>query len=68
MKNIYTASGLSQNSRQCQVLLHACDRKVEQADGDAYLGPERLVKRIDTLRHYTVGSSRSASRAVSTPT
>jgi glucuronoxylan 4-O-methyltransferase len=54
MKSIYTASVLARRSSNVDVLLHDCDRRVEQVYGDRYFGPHLLVKQIRTLRHYRV--------------
>lgn len=54
MKSIYTASVLARRSSNVDVLLHDCDREVEQVYGDRYFGPHLLVKQIRTLRHYRV--------------
>jgi len=52
MKSIYTASVLARRSTDVDVLVHDCDRPVESTYAARYLGPERLVEQIDSLRHY----------------
>lgn len=52
MKSIYTASVLARRSTDVDVLVHDCDRPLEQAYSDRFLGPERMVKQIRTLRHF----------------
>lgn len=57
MKSIYTASVLARRSTDVQVLVHDCDREVEAAYSDRYLGPERLVTQVGRLRHYLLRPS-----------
>lgn len=52
MQSIYTASVLAGRARDGHVLVHDCDREVEQVYTDAYLRPERLLAQVHTLRHY----------------
>ncbi len=52
MKSIYTASVLARRSTDVQVLVHDCHREVEQSYSDRYLGPERIVRQVGSLRHY----------------
>jgi uncharacterized protein (TIGR01627 family) len=52
MKSIYTASVLARRSTDVHVLVHDCHRPVESAYADRYLGPERMVEQIDSLRHF----------------
>lgn len=52
MKSIYTASVLARRSGDAHVLVHDCDRRVERAYADAYLGGDHLVRQVATLRHY----------------
>jgi glucuronoxylan 4-O-methyltransferase len=52
MMSIYTAGVLARRSTDVDVLVHDCDRDVERAYSDRFLGPECLVRQIDTLRHF----------------
>ncbi len=52
MKSIYTASVLARRGTDVDVLVHDCDRPVEAAYSDRFLGPERMVKQVRTLRHF----------------
>lgn len=52
MKSIYTASVLAKRSGSTDVLVHDCDRIVERVYTSIFLGPDRLVEQVDTLRHY----------------
>lgn len=52
MKSIYTASVLARRSTDVSVLVHDCHRPVEAAYADRYLGPERTVEQVDSLRHF----------------
>lgn len=52
MQSIYTAWVLAKRSTDVHVLVHDCDRDVEQLYSDTYLGPERMVTQVRTLRHY----------------
>lgn len=54
MKSIYTASVLARRAVDVEVLVHDCDREVEQVYCDTYLGPTQLVGLERTLRHYRV--------------
>ena len=58
MKSIYTASILARRSTNVDVLVHDCDRVVEQAYSERFLGPERLVHEVRTLRHFRMRPSR----------
>ena len=52
MKSIYTASVLARRKGATDVLVHDCHRKVEQEASDLFLGPDRLVTQIGSMRHY----------------
>lgn len=52
MKSIYTAAVLARRGTDVDVLVHDCDRPVEQAYSDRFLGPERMQRQIRTLRHF----------------
>jgi glucuronoxylan 4-O-methyltransferase len=54
MKSLYTASLLAKQSKGADVLVHDCDRHVEQVYSDQYLGQFPLVFSVATLRHYRV--------------
>lgn len=66
MKSIYTASVLAKRSTDVQVLVHDCNRQVERVYSDTYLGPERMVTQIRTLRHYLLRPSQEKKRAEAT--
>jgi glucuronoxylan 4-O-methyltransferase len=57
MKSIYTAAVLARRSTDVHVLVHDCDREVEQVYTDRFLGPERMVKQVRSLRHYRLRPS-----------
>lgn len=52
MKSIYTAGVLARRSGSTDVLVHDCDRIVERVYTNLFLGSDRLVEQVDTLRHY----------------
>lgn len=52
MKSIYTAAVLARRGTDVDLLVHDCDRPVERAYSDRFLGPDRMQKQIRTLRHY----------------
>ena len=52
MKSIYTAAQLAHQSGGTDVLLHDCDRRVERAYADRFLGPDHLVEQVEKMRHY----------------
>lgn len=54
MTSLYTASVLARRPGKTELLAHDCDRRVEQAYCDRYLGAQKLQKQVRTLRHYTV--------------
>ncbi|UCC71285.1 MAG: hypothetical protein JSV86_12935 [Gemmatimonadota bacterium] len=60
MKSIYTAAVLARESGDTDVFVHDCDRKVERAYSDNYLGDADLLEVVDTLRHYYVGRAPTA--------
>jgi glucuronoxylan 4-O-methyltransferase len=52
MMSIYTAGVLARRSSDVDVFVHDCDREVERAYSDHYLGAETMVRQIDRLRHF----------------
>jgi hypothetical protein len=52
MKSLYTAAQLARRVPGTEVLVHDCDRRVEQVYSDRYLGPGSLVASVGRLRHY----------------
>lgn len=60
MKSIYTAAVLARRSRNAEVFVHDCDRKIERVYADRFLGDERLVRQVDTLRHYRLAPGSDA--------
>jgi glucuronoxylan 4-O-methyltransferase len=65
MKSIYTASVLAKRSTDVHVLVHDCNRKVEQVYSDTYLGPERMLSQTRTLRHYFLRPTQEKLRIAS---
>ncbi len=59
MKSIYTAAQLAHRSGGTDVLLHDCNRRVEKAYADEFLGPGCFIKEVGSLRHYRTSSQRS---------
>ncbi|MDX1646580.1 MAG: hypothetical protein R3304_05515 [Longimicrobiales bacterium] len=55
MKSIYTASVLARRNGTTDVLLHDCNRQVEDEAGRMFLGQDRMVTQVGTMRHYRVG-------------
>lgn len=51
MMSIYTASVLAKRARG-HVFVHDCHRRTEAECSDAFLGPDHLVRQVDTMRHY----------------
>lgn len=60
MKSLYTAAILARRSRNVDLLAHDCDRRVERVYCDRYLGDQRLLREIRTLRHYRIGECAGA--------
>ena len=54
MKSIYTAAALAEGDGPTDVLVHDCHRKVEREASDRFLGPDRLVTQVQSMRHYRV--------------
>ena len=54
MMSIYTASVLAKRSRG-HVFVHDCHRFTEAECSDAFLGPDRLVREVETMRYYAFG-------------
>ncbi len=54
MMSIYTASVLAKRSRGV-VFVHDCHRFTEAECSDAFLGPDHLVREVETLRYYALG-------------
>ncbi|MCP4701948.1 MAG: hypothetical protein GY862_34575 [Gammaproteobacteria bacterium] len=52
MKSIFLASKLAKNG--CDVLVHDCNRLVEQVYCDRFLKKTNLVAEIQALRHYSI--------------
>lgn len=67
MKSIYTASVLARRSTDVSVLVHDCHRRVEAAYADRYLGPERMVEQVDSLRHFKLRPDRPNDQAGPSP-
>ena len=58
MKSIYTGARLARRGRAADVLVHDCDRPVEQAYCDRFFASGELVRAFHRIRHYrTDGSS-----------
>lgn len=51
MMSIYTASVFARRSRG-HVFVHDCDRRTEAECSDAFLGSTRLVREVESMRHY----------------
>lgn len=51
MKSIYTASVLARRSKGV-VFVHDCDRVTERECSDEFLGDDRLVTEVESMRHY----------------
>jgi hypothetical protein len=52
MKSIYTASVLAAGAPGADVVVHDCDREVERAYCDRFLGGARWVRELEKTRHY----------------
>lgn len=52
MKSIYTASDLARPGAGADVLVHDCNREVERAYCDVFLGHPNLIQEFDRTRHY----------------
>lgn len=52
MKSIYTSAVLARRSTDVDVLVHDCHRVVEGTYSDRFLGPERLVRQVGSLRRF----------------
>lgn len=52
MKSIYTAAGLARGQPGTDLVVHDCDRPVERAYCDRFLGDDLLVREFERTRHY----------------
>lgn len=52
MKSIHAAAELARRSGRTDVFVHDCHRRVEAEASDHFLGTERLVRQVGTMRHY----------------
>ncbi len=52
MQSIYMASMLASRNCNTHIFVHDCEREIEKAYCDKYLGNYKLIKQIRKLRHY----------------
>ena len=52
MQSIYMASMLASRNCNTHIFVHDCEREIEKAYCDKYLGHYKLIKQIRKLRHY----------------
>ncbi|HEX2225191.1 MAG TPA: hypothetical protein VHN15_13405, partial [Thermoanaerobaculia bacterium] len=52
MKSLYTAAALARRKPGADVIVHDCDRPLEQAYCERFFHPLELVRELDRLRHY----------------
>lgn len=57
MKSIATAAMLARRGGRSHVIVHDCDRMVEQRYCDAFFSPADLLRAFERTRHYVIGSA-----------
>ena len=55
MQSIYMASKLARENGNTDVFVHDCDRQIENAYANRFLGQENLACEVERLRHYRIG-------------